>query len=110
MTEIGIFIFGMFVFAVAIGASLIATIGASDPALNHPLTKTTTEPPVAAPTPQPQLAEVEERKARQYTTESVGNSSLRSRPAAGRRTPRMVSGDKRMRANVRRCLSRCRLV
>jgi hypothetical protein len=55
MTEIAIFIFGMFVFAVAIGASLIATIGASDPALNHPLTKTTTEPPVAAPTPQPQL-------------------------------------------------------
>ena len=34
MTDIGIFIFGMFVFGVAIGSSLIAMIGASDPALN----------------------------------------------------------------------------
>lgn len=55
MTETAIFIFGMFVFAVAIGASLIATIGASDPALNRPGKERATESPVAAPAPQPQL-------------------------------------------------------
>jgi len=55
MTETAIFIFGMFVFGVAIGSSLIATIGASDPALNPPVNKVATKTPVAAPTPQPKL-------------------------------------------------------
>ena len=32
MSDTAIFIFGMFVFAVAIGASMIATIGTSKPA------------------------------------------------------------------------------
>ncbi len=38
MTDTAIFIFGMFVFAIAIGASLISMIGASDSSLN-PATK-----------------------------------------------------------------------
>ena len=55
MTDTGIFIFGMFVFGVAIGASLIATIGGSDATSIPPENNETIGTPVAVSAPRPHL-------------------------------------------------------
>ena len=55
MSDTGIFIFGMFVFAVAIGASLVATIGASHVPSNREEQKDYSGNSPAVPATQPQM-------------------------------------------------------